>query len=75
MNVAEVASWLLPFEALYQDGLDAITADSSGFTEVALSLGPFGGAQAAGAFLWPWALAYIVLVGLLALTAFARKDL
>jgi Cu-processing system permease protein len=75
MNVAEVASWLLPFEALYQDGLDAITADSSGFTEVALSLGPFGGAQAAGAFLWPWALAYIALVGLFALTAFARKDL
>jgi len=75
MNVAEVASWLLPFEALYQDGLNAITADSSGFTEVALSLGPFGGAQAAGAFLWPWALAYIALVGLLALTAFARKDL
>ena len=75
MNVAEVASWLLPFEALYQDGLDAITADSTGFTEVALSLGPFGGAQAAGAFLWPWALTYIALVGLLALTAFARKDL
>jgi ABC-type transport system involved in multi-copper enzyme maturation permease subunit len=75
MNVAEVASWLLPFEALYQDGLDAITADSSGFTEVALSLGPFGGAQAAGAFLWPWALAYVALVGLFALTAFARKDL
>jgi Cu-processing system permease protein len=75
MNVAEVASWLLPFEALYQDGLAAITEDSSGFTELALSLGPFGGAQEAGALLWPWALTYVTLVGCLALAAFARKDL
>jgi ABC-type transport system involved in multi-copper enzyme maturation permease subunit len=75
MNVAEIASWLLPFEALYQDGLNAITADSRGFTELALSLGPFGGAQEAGALLWPWALTYVGLVGCVALAAFARKDL
>ena len=75
MNVAKAASWLLPFEALYQDGLDAITADSRGFTELALSLGPFGGAQAAGAFLWPWSLVYVALVGCFALASFARKDL
>ena len=75
MDVARAASWILPFEALYQDGLDAITADTSGFTEAALSLGPFGGAQAAGAFLWPWTLAYLVLVGGATLAAFARKDL
>jgi Cu-processing system permease protein len=74
-NVAETASWVLPFEALYQDGLDAITADTSGFTEAALTLGPFGGAQAAGAFLWPWTVAYLALVGGAALAAFARKDL
>jgi Cu-processing system permease protein len=75
MDVARTASWVLPFEALYQDGLDAITADSSGFTEAALTLGPFGGAQAAGAFLWPWTLGYLALVGAAALGAFARKDL
>ena len=75
MDVAETASWILPFEALYQDGLAAITADSSGFTEAALSLGPFGGAQAAGALLWPWALGYVALIGGAALAAFARKDL
>jgi ABC-type transport system involved in multi-copper enzyme maturation permease subunit len=74
-NVARTASWVLPFEALYQDGLAAITADSRGLTELALSLGPFGGAQAAGPFLWPWTLAYVVLVGGAALQAFARKDL
>jgi len=75
MDVAETASWILPFEALYQDGLAAITADSSGFTEFALTLGPFGGAQAAGVFLWPWALAYVALIGGAAVVAFARKDL
>ena len=75
MNVAQVASWALPFEALYQDGLDAITADTTGFTEAALTLGPFGGAQGAGPFLWPWTLIYLGLVGAAALAEFARKDL
>lgn len=75
MNVAEFVSWALPFEALYQDGLDAITSDSRGFTELALSLGPFGGAQAAGWLLWPWTLAYLAFVIGAGLQAFARKDL
>ena len=74
-NVAEITSWVLPFEALYQDGLNAITADSSGFTEIALDLGPFGGAQAAGPWLWPWTFAYLALVGLLSAVSFRRKDL
>ena len=75
VNVAQTASWVLPFEALYQDGLDAITAESSGLTEVAVSLGPFGGAQAAGWLLWPWTLAYVALVVGAAALAFGRKDL
>jgi ABC-type transport system involved in multi-copper enzyme maturation permease subunit len=74
-RVAEVSSWALPFEALYQDGLNAITADSSGFTEFALELGPFGGAQAAGAILFPYALGYLLAVVALALLAFNRRDL
>jgi Cu-processing system permease protein len=74
-RVAEISSWVLPFEALYQDGLNAITADSTGFTEFALQLGPFGGAQAAGGFLWPWTIAYMALVGVGAALGFARKDL
>ncbi len=75
VDVAKAASLALPFEALYQDGLDAITADSRGFTEAALTLGPFGGAQAAGGLLWPWTVAYVALVTGGALAAFARKDL
>lgn len=74
-RVAEISSWALPFEALYQDGLNAITADERGFTEFALQLGPFGGAQSAGGLLWPWTAAYVLLLGGAALGAFARKDL
>lgn len=75
VDVARVASWIFPFEALYQDGLARITADTGGFTRLAIDLGPFGGAQAAGPGLWAWAGAYTVLVAGAALWGFARKDL
>ncbi len=74
-TVARVASWALPFEALYQDGLAALTADQVGFTRLAVNLGPFGGAQAAGPELWLWALVYLALVGLVAWRGFAGRDL
>ena len=74
-TVAEVTSWLLPFEALYQAGLDDLTSDVSGVTGVIVQLGPFGGAQEGGTLLWLWTLAYLVLVGAAARAAFARRDL
>jgi len=74
-NAAEVASWLLPFEALYQGGLSALTEDVSGVTGVIVQLGPFGGAQDGGPLLWLWSAAYLVLVGGAARLAFARRDL
>jgi ABC-type transport system involved in multi-copper enzyme maturation permease subunit len=74
-NVATISSWVLPFEALYQSALGAITADTVGFTRLAIDLGPFGGAQDFGPLLWPWALLYLAGVGALALRAFARRDL
>jgi Cu-processing system permease protein len=74
-DVASLASWALPFEALYQAGLSAITADTVGFTRLALDLGPFGGAQDAGPLLWPWAALYLAAVGAAATAAFARRDL
>ncbi len=74
-DVAQVSSWLLPFEALYQAGLDALTEDVRGVTGVIVRLGPFGGAQEGGALLWLWTLAYLALVGLAAHVAFARRDL
>jgi Cu-processing system permease protein len=74
-HAATIAAWVLPFEALYQDALRQITANASGLTGFLLQLGPFGGAYVHG---WPiriWALAYLVLVGVAAAGAFARKDL
>jgi ABC-type transport system involved in multi-copper enzyme maturation permease subunit len=73
-TVADIVSWVLPFEALYQAALSAITADTVGFTRLAISLGPFGGAEEAGPLLWPWTLLYLALVGAGAAAAFARRD-
>jgi len=74
-NLAHDASWILPFEALYQDGLHRLTADTGGFTGFVLQLGPFGGAQAGGDRLFPWVVAYVALLAVVALAGFARKDL
>ena len=74
-KVATTASWILPFEALYQSALGALTADTFGMTRLAIDLGPFGGAQDFGPMLWPWAVIYLALVGALALRSFARRDL
>jgi ABC-type transport system involved in multi-copper enzyme maturation permease subunit len=74
-HTARIASWLFPFEALYQDGLDALTRDTRGFTGFALQLGPFGGAHSGGARLVLWTIAYLVLVTAAALVGFARRDL
>lgn len=74
-RIADIATWLLPFEALYQAGLAGLTADTAGLTDFAVSLGPFGGAEDAGLGLWAWAIVYVALVGLGARSAFARRDL
>ncbi len=74
-RVSTIASWVLPFEALYQTSLSALTADTFGFTRFAIDLGPFGGAQTFGAPLVPYTLAYIAAVGAGAVWAFRRRDL
>jgi Cu-processing system permease protein len=74
-QVADVVSWALPFEALYQAALAAITTDTIGFTRLAINLGPFGGAESASPLLWPWAVAYLALLGAGAAAAFGRRDL
>jgi Cu-processing system permease protein len=74
-RVADIVSWVLPFEALYQAALAAITSDTVGFTRLAINLGPFGGAEEAGPLLWPWTVVYLALLGVGASAAFARRDL
>jgi ABC-2 type transport system permease protein len=74
-HIADVASWILPFEALFQDGLNATVSNTGGITGALLKLGPFGGAHHAGALIWPYTVLYVG--GLIAAGAwvFARRDL
>jgi Cu-processing system permease protein len=74
-DVGRVVSWALPFEALYQHGLALLTADVEGTTEAIVNLGPFGGAQEAGAGLWVFTALYLAAAFALAARLFARRDL
>ena len=74
-RISRWTAWALPFEALYQDALNRITADTRGVTRLLLDLGPFGGARPGGALLPVWALGYLVLVAAVAWWGFSRRDL
>ena len=74
-TIGRVATWLLPFDGLYQAGLHALISDTSGLTGVVLQLGPFGGSEGAGPLLVLWALAYTALIAGGAALAFSRRDL
>jgi Cu-processing system permease protein len=74
-RAAKIAAYVIPVEALYQDALRQITADTHGFTRFVLELGPFGGAYTGGVAVRLWAVAYLAIVGGVALFAFARRDL
>ena len=74
-QASTIAAWALPFEALYQDGLRLIAANTNGVAGFLLQLGPFGGAYVHG---WPirvWAACYLVVALVLAVVWFARRDL
>ncbi len=74
-QIGRVASILLPFEALYQGALDQLTSETSGITEVAIDLGPFGGAEKLTPGIVAWAATYGALTTAAALRVFARRDI
>jgi ABC-type transport system involved in multi-copper enzyme maturation permease subunit len=74
-TASSIVSWIVPFEALYQNGLHALTADIGGATGVIVQLGPLGGADDVSATIWPWAVAWSAAVTALAALAFSRRDL
>ncbi len=74
-RVSTISSWALPFEALYQDALHEISAESFGLTRVALQLGPFGGAEAGGVPSGSTPLSTSASCSALAILSFARRDL
>jgi Cu-processing system permease protein len=75
VHAAKIAAWAVPFEALYQDALRSITAETTGLTGFLLRLGPFGGAEQGGTALRLWSLAYLCIVGAVAVAGFVRRDL
>jgi Cu-processing system permease protein len=74
-QIAHYVSWSLPFEALYQAGLHALTSSTTGLTGFVLKLGPFGGAASAGPGLAAFSLGYVAVVIGLAIWLFGRRDL
>jgi ABC-type transport system involved in multi-copper enzyme maturation permease subunit len=74
-HISNVATWILPFEALFQDGLNATVSGTGGITGALLKLGPFGGAHKAGLLLWPYTVLYVAGVIAAATWAFSRRDL
>jgi Cu-processing system permease protein len=74
-QIASVAAWILPFEALFQNGLDATVSKTGGLTGALLDLGPFGGAHHAGLLLWPYTALYVAGVIAGGAWVFARRDL
>ena len=73
-HASTIASWALPFEALYQDGLRMITESTTGSPASCSS-----SARSAARYVhgWPirvWSAVYLVVVGAVAL-AFSRKNL
>jgi ABC-type transport system involved in multi-copper enzyme maturation permease subunit len=74
-HIARVAWWAFPFDALYEDALHRLTADTTGFATFVLTLGPFGGSHQAGTPLLLWSIVYLALVGGGALAAFSVRDL
>jgi Cu-processing system permease protein len=74
-SIANTASWLLPFEALYRDSLRLLVEDIPGVTGAIVQLGPLGGSHDAGPLLLPWVAVYIALLGLVGSFFFGRRDL
>jgi ABC-type transport system involved in multi-copper enzyme maturation permease subunit len=74
-TIANTASWVLPFEALYRDALRLLVQDIPGVTGQIVQLGPLGGSHDAGGFLLPWVVIYLVLIAAVGAFAFSRRDL
>jgi ABC-type transport system involved in multi-copper enzyme maturation permease subunit len=74
-HASTIASYALPFEGLYQDGLRLITSGTTGLTAFVLQLGPFGGGYVHGWTIRTWSVAYLVLALVAAVGAFSRRNL
>jgi ABC-type transport system involved in multi-copper enzyme maturation permease subunit len=74
-HASSIASYALPFEGLYQDGLRMTTQSASGLTGFLLQLGPFGGAYVHGWGIRVWAVLYLGAALAAGVAAFSRRNL
>jgi ABC-type transport system involved in multi-copper enzyme maturation permease subunit len=72
-RIADVVSWLLPFEGMYRDALQKLSP--SGPLGELVQLGPLGGANGGGTGLWVFTAAYVVACGVVASWRFGKADL
>lgn len=78
VDVARWLAWALPFQGLYGDALFRLVSDTAaqgGLTAQLVQLGPLGGSAARATPFFPYVVAYVAAVGLLARWTFARRDL
>lgn len=74
-TLADVASWALPFEALYRGGLHALISETTGLTGVALTLGPFGSSHGASPLVIAWSAIWVAATLAIGAAAFSKRDL
>jgi ABC-type transport system involved in multi-copper enzyme maturation permease subunit len=72
-DISNTVSYVLPFEALYRDALARVSP--GGALGQLVQLGPLGGAQHGGPWLWVYTAGYICGCAALAVWAFSRSDL
>ena len=76
INVARIASWAMPFEALYQTALSAITVDTVGFARLRDRPRPVRRrADLRRAAVARTRVVYLAALGAIATWAFRRRDL
>lgn len=75
-DVADVISWVLPFEGLYRDALQRLVAsEGGGLTQSIIRLGPLGGSKPAGPLFLPYVALWLAGVLALAGRLLGRRDL
>ena len=74
-TIAHDMTIALPFEGIYQSALHALGSNQTGVSRVLVNLGPFGASQSASITFDLWAAAYTLIVAVVALIAFERRDL
>lgn len=75
VRIGRMGALALPFEALYQAALRALTADVTGVTGFVVRLGPFGGGRGMTAPGYLWVAVFSIVVAVVAVRAFERRDL